>query len=122
VGRKPQSSEGLPGAAYCQVPAMLGITAGRAVLGLYALAVPETALPDGSIISAGFAYGDHIIQSAIGLLFTGWIFLLLVKAIRILNGFGYARSAVILVLAVLIVYAANLAQGMATVVIDEFVL
>ena len=108
-----------PALAYCMVPFMLGIVAVRAVWGLYALAVPETVFSDG--LAAGFAYGDDIIQYAVGLLFIGWTLLLHVKAIRVLNGFGYARSAIILALSVLIVYAAGMAQSAATIAIYEFV-
>lgn len=109
-----------PALVYCLVPLMLGIVAVHAVLGLYALAAPETAFSDG--LTAGFAYGDYVIQSAIGLLIAGWTLLLHVKAIHTLNGFGYVRSVAILALALLIIYVSNLAQGIAAAAIDELVL
>lgn len=111
-----------PALTYCLVPAMLGISAAHAVLGLYALAVPEAVFPDGPAMAAGLAYGKYIIQTAIGLAIVGWTLLLMAKAIRVLNGFGYVRSAAILALSVLITYAAGLAQGIATTAIYEFVL
>ena len=46
--------------------------------------------------------------------------LLYMKAIRILNGFGYARSAAILAMAALILYAESLALGLITVVLSGF--
>ena len=111
-----------PALTYCLVPGMLGTSAFHAVLGLYALATPEIVLPDGLTMTSGFAFGEYIIQTAIGLVIIGWTFLLMVKAIHVLNGFGYVRSVVVLALAVLITSAANLAQGMATTAIYEFVL
>ena len=111
-----------PALVYCLAPVMLGFVAVGVAWGLYPLAVPETVFPDGLTYGFGFALGDHIIQSAVGLFFIGWSFLLYVKTIHMLNGFGYARSVVVLALAVLITYPVNLALGIATVAIHEFVL
>lgn len=94
-----------PVLAYCLVPIILWIVADPAVQNLLILPVPEAVLSDG--LTAGYGLAYLTIQSAFGLLFVGWSFLLHVKAIRILNGFGYVRSIVILVLAVLIESAAS---------------
>lgn len=94
-----------PVLAYCLVPITLWIVADPALRSLLTLAVPEAVLSDG--LTEGHVIVYRVIQSAFSLLFVGWAFLLHVKAIRILNGFGYVRSIVILVLAVLIESAAS---------------
>lgn len=94
-----------PVLAYCLVPITLWIVADPAVRSLLTLAGPEAVLSDG--LTEGYVIAYRIIQSAFSLLFVGWAFLLHVKAIRILNGFGYVRSIVIVVLAVLIESAAS---------------
>ena len=111
-----------PTLAYCVVPVMLGIVVIRAAWGLYDLAVPEPLFHDGPIRTSWSTFAGGAIQHAAGLLPVGWMLLLYVKAIRILNGFGYARSAVILALAVLIMYAASMAQAVVTIAIQELVL
>ena len=111
-----------PTLAYCVVPVVLGIVTVRAAWGLYDLAVPEPLFHDGLARTTWFDFAGGSIQHAVGLLPLGWMLLLHVKAIRVLNGFGYARSAAILALAVLIMYAASMAQAMVTIAIRELVL
>ncbi len=111
-----------PVLAYCLVPSILGILATTAAESLYSLTVPDIVLSDGLILTSGSGIPFGLFQSAIGFFFIGWTFLLQVKAIHILNGFGYARSAAVLVLAILIVYAGNITYGLVTAVISEFVL
>lgn len=106
--------------AYCFVPAMLGMVVSSAGWMIYDHAIPEFVLLDG--MGMAFSYGDYVVQFVIGVFFIGWTFLLNVKAIRIVNGFGYARSVAVLALAILITYAAGLVEGIITVTIDEFVL
>ena len=108
-----------PALAYCLAPVMRGIVAGGVAGALYAPAVSETDFHDGPSYVLDFALGDRIVQYAVGPFFIGWSFLLHVKAVRMLNGFGYARSIVILVLAVLIAYTVTVALGLA---VSEFVL
>ena len=111
-----------PTLAYCMVPVILCIVAVRAAWGLYDLAVPEPFYHDRLTRTAWFEFGGGAIQYVVGLLPLGWTLLLHVKAIRILNGFGYVRSAVILALAVLLIYAANLSTAVATIAISELAL
>ena len=111
-----------PALAYCLVPNMLGILTAAAAGGLYSLAVPETVLSDGLKLTSGYGISFLAIQPAIWLFFIGWAFLLQAKAIQILNGFGYARTAAVLVLAILIIYAGNLTHGIVTIAIQELVL
>ena len=112
-----------PTLAYCMVPVLLGIVTVRAAWGLYDLAVPEPLFHDGLLTrTSWFTFAGGSIQYAVGLLPIGWTLLLHVKAIRVLNGFGYARSAAILALAVLIMYAATMAQAVASIAISELVL
>lgn len=111
-----------PALAYCVVPVLLGIVTLRAAWGLYDLAVPEPIFHDGLARTTLFDFAGGSIQHAVGLLPLGWTLLLHLKAIRVLNGFGYARSAAILALAVLIVYAANMAQAVTSIAISELVL
>ena len=106
-----------PVLAYCLVPAMLWVLAGSMAENLYYFTVPETALSGEPYLT--FRYGV-MIQSVVGIFFVGWILLLHIKAIRILNGFGYARSAAVLALAALIVYADNLVRGLITVALTGF--
>lgn len=111
-----------PTLAYCMVPVVLGIVTVRAAWGLYDLAVPEPLSHDGLARTTWFDFGGGSIQHAVGLLPIGWALLLHVKAIRILNGFGYIRSAAILALAVLIIYAVGISEAVATIAISELVL
>ena len=111
-----------PALVYCLVPSILGVLAVTAAESLYSLAVPDIVLSDGLILTSGDGIPFSLFQFAIGFLFIGWTLLLQAKAIRILNGFGYARSAVVLVLAILIMYAGNMFHGFVTAVISEFVL
>ena len=111
-----------PTLAYCMVPVMLGIVVIRASWGLYDLAVPEPLFHDEPTRTTWSTFAGGSIQHAAGLIPMGWMFLLHVKAIRVLNGFGYARSAAILALAILIMYAADMAQAVVTIAISEFVL
>lgn len=106
-----------PTLAYCMVPAVLGFVTVHAAWGLYDLAVPEPLFHDGPTRTTWFTFAGGSIQHAVGLLHVGWTLLLHLKAIRVLNGFGYARSAAILALAVLFMYAAGMAQGLAMTVI-----
>ena len=106
-----------PVLAYCLVPSMLWILAGSMAHNLYLFPVPETDLSGEPYLT--FRYGA-MIQSVVEIFFVGWILLLHIKAIRILNGFGYARSAAILALAVLIVYAGGLARSLITVPLTGF--
>ena len=126
IGRRWGGNRSLRGAfpalAYCLAPVMLWFVAGDVAGALYAPVVPETDLLDGPSYGLEFALGVSVIQFAVGLFFIGWLFLLYVKAIRMLNGFGYARSVAVLVLAVLITYPVNMALGLATAVINELVL
>ena len=73
-------------------------------------------------LTSGYGISFLAIQPAIWLFFIGWAFLLQAKAIQILNGFGYARTAAVLVLAILIIYAGNLTHGIVTIAIQELVL
>ncbi len=111
-----------PTLAYCMVPVVLWIVAARAAWGLYDLAVPEPFFHDGLTRTTWFAFGGGTIQHAVGLLLIGWTLLLHVKAIRILNGFGYVRSAVILALAILIIYTASMSADVAAIAISELAL
>ncbi len=111
-----------PVLAYCLVPSMLGVLAATAAGSIYHLTVPEIVLSDGPGLTLGDGIFFPAIQLLIRLFFIGWTLLLQAKAIRILNGFGYARSAVVLVLAILIMYAGNMFHGTVTVAILEFVL
>ena len=111
-----------PTLAYCMVPVVLWIVAVRAAWGLYDLAVPEPLFHDGPARAAWFEFGGGTMQHAVGLIPLGWTLLLHVKAIRVLNGFGYARSAVISALAVLIVYAASMSAAVAAIAISELAL
>ena len=118
-----------PVLAYCLVPTMLWILAVSVAENLYSLAVPETIVPETAVSSDPYLTFRHgvMIQSVdgifiVGIFFIGWILLLHMKAIRILNRFGYARSAAVLALAVLILYAESLAKGIITVALFEFVL
>ena len=117
-----------PVLAYCLVPAMLGVLVGSMAENLYSLIVPETAVPQTAVSSdpyLPFRYGV-MIQSVVGIFLVGifivgWILLLYIKAIRILNGFGYARSAAVLALAALIMYAGSLlVRGLITVALTGF--
>ena len=115
-----------PVLAHCLVPAMLWVLVFLVVSmaeNLYSSPVPETVI----LSSDPYRTLRHgvIIQSVVwiflvGIFFVGWILLLYIKAIRILNGFGYARSAAVLALASLIVYADNLALGLITVALTGF--
>ena len=105
--------------AYCAVPGILGGIVSVLALGLSTHAFPEIAHHDGLV--AGSSYGYSTIQFVM-LFFLGWSLLLYVKAIRALNGFGYVRSVAILVLGVLVMYAASLIHGLVSVAIIEFVL
>ena len=112
-----------PVLVYCLVPAILGVLAGPVAANLYVFAVPEIDLSVGPYLA--FSYGGvgfNIIKFVIGIFFFGWMLLLQMKAIRILNGFGYAGSAAILASAVLILYAESLAWSLITAVLFEFVL
>lgn len=101
--------------AYCLVPEMLGVAAITAVvMGIYHLAIPEITFPDRLFITSGDGFSSLTIWFVAGLFFVDWTFLLHVKAIRILNGFGYARSVAVLALSILIVYAGNLSHGIIT--------
>ena len=111
-----------PTLTYCMVPVMLGGVTIRAVWGLYGLAVPEPPSTDGLTMTTWLTLVGGIIQNAAVLPLIVWALLLHVKAIRILNGFGYVRSAATLALAVLIVYAASISHGTAAVAIRELVL
>ena len=102
-----------PALAYCLVPAMLVVLALSVAANLYNFTVLGIFSSDG--LSLGFNdLGFLMIQNTIGIFFVGWILLLHMKAIQILNGFGYARSAAVLALAVLILYAEGLAWGSIT--------
>ena len=103
-----------PVLAYCLVPSMLGVPALTIAMNLYFLTVLGVVLSDGPGLARA-DLGFVMIQIAGGIFFIGWILLLHIKAIRILNGFRYARSAAILALAVLIVYAESMARGLITV-------
>ena len=124
IGRKWGGNRSLrrafPVLAYCLVPAMLWVLAGSMAENLYSFAVPETDLSDGSLLAFSYSADFLIIKNAIGIFFLGWMLLLYMKAIRILNGFGYARSAAILAMAALILYAESLALGLITVVLSGF--
>ncbi len=125
IGRKWGGNRSLrrafPALAYCLVPAMLVVLALSVAANLYNFTVLGIFSSDG--LSLGFNdLGFLVIQDAAMIFFIGWIFLLHMKAIRILNGFGYARSAAVLALAVLILYAESLAKGLVTVALFEFVL
>ena len=133
IGRKWGGNRSLrrafPVLAYCLVPAMLWVLVGSMAENLYSLAVPETTVPETVVSSDPYLTFSHgvMIQSVVGIFivgifFIGWILLLHMKAILILNGFGYARSAAVLALAVLILYAESLAKGIITVALFEFVL
>ena len=111
-----------PTLAYCTVPVVLGIVTVRAAWGLYDLAVPEPPFHDGLARTTWFDFAGGSIQHAVGLLPIGWTLLLHLKAIRVLNGFGYARSAAILALAVLFMYAAGMSSSVVTIAISELVL
>ena len=111
-----------PVLAYCLVPSMLWILAGSVAHNLYLFPVPETDLSDGPYLTFSYGVDFIMIRFVIGFFFIGWMLLLHMKAIRILNGFGYARSAAILALAVLILYAEGLARGLITAALFEFVL
>ena len=89
---------------------------------LYLFPVPETDLSDGPYLTFSYGVDFIMIRFVIGFFFIGWMLLLHMKAIRILNGFGYARSAAVLALAVLILYAEGLARGLITAALFEFVL
>ena len=103
-----------PVLAYCLVPAMLGVLAASVVENLYLFPVPETELSDGQHLTLRYDVDFFMIKFVIGFFFIGWMLLLHMKAIRILNGFGYARSAAILALAIV--------QGPITATFFEFVL
>ena len=79
------------------------------------------AFPDGLHIAAGYGI-YHMLQNVVGIFFIGWILLLQMKAIRMLNGFGYARSAAILVLCILILYAESRTHGLILGTFSESVL
>ena len=112
-----------PVLVYCLVPAILGALVVSVAANLYVFAVPETDLSVGPYLTHSYGgVGFNIIKSVIGIFFFGWMLLLQMKAIRILNGFGYARSAAILASAVLILYAGSLAWGLITAVLFEFML
>ena len=102
-----------PVLAYCLVPSMLGVPALTIATNLYFLTVLGVVLsgPGPALADLGFI----MIQIAGGIFLIGWILLLHIEAIRILNGFRYARSAAILALAVLIVYAEIMARSLITV-------
>lgn len=106
--------------AYCLVPGTLWAVANAAVPGLYALAFPEI-VPSGGM-TAGLGLGRYIAHSATGAFFVGWTLLLMTRAIHILDGFGYAKSAAVLALAILVVYAASMVYGLAAAAVYEFVL
>ena len=111
-----------PVLAYCLVPSMLGVLAVSVAENLYLFPVPETDLSDGPYLTFSDGVDFIMIRFVIGFFFIGWMLLLHMKAIRILNGFGYARSAAVLALAVLILYAEGLARGLITAALFEFVL
>ena len=111
-----------PVLAYCLVPSMLGVLAVSVAENLYLFPVPETGLSDGPYLTFSDGVDFIMIRFVIGFFFIGWMLLLHMKAIRILNGFGYARSAAVLALAVLILYAEGLARGLITAALFEFVL
>ena len=108
-----------PALAYCLVPGILGVVA-TTVLRLYASPALD-AVPD--LAPAPFLdFAGSTIAHVSGWFFAGWAFLLKIKAIRILNGFGYARSVAVLALAILIVYAVNIIHGISITAFDEFVM
>ena len=111
-----------PVLTYCLVPSMLGVLAVSVAENLYLFPVPETDLSDGPYLTFSDGVDFIMIRFVIGFFFIGWMLLLHMKAIRILNGFGYARSAAVLALAVLILYAEGLARGLITAALFEFVL
>ena len=111
-----------PVLAYCLVPSMLGVLAVSVAENLYLFPVPETDLSDEPYLTFSYGVDFIMIRFVIGFFFIGWMLLLHMKAIRILNGFGYARSAAVLALAVLILYAEGLARGLITATFFEFVL
>ena len=100
-----------PVLSHCLIPGVLGISATAAAAHLHDVAFPVFAFPDGLHIAAGYGI-YHMLQNTVGIFFIGWILLLQMKAIRTLNGFGYARSAAILVLGILILYAEGRARGL----------
>ena len=126
IGRKWGGNRSLrrafPVLAYCLVPSMLGVLAVSVAENLYLFPVPETDLSDGPYLTFSDGVDFIMIRFVIGFFFIGWMLLLHMKAIRILNGFGYARSAAVLALAVLILYAEGLARGLITAALFEFVL
>ena len=65
---------------------MLWVLVSSMAENLYSLAVPETAVSSDMCLT--FSHGV-MIQSVVEIFFIGWILLLHIKAIRILNGFGY---------------------------------
>ena len=105
--------------SYCLVPNLLaGLALSLSVASLSIVSAPTEADPDVPTIAPEYqGYLGWALHNAVAVTFVVWTLLLYAKAIRVMNGFGIARTAALTALPVLIPYGTGLAHGMAVVLL-----
>ena len=105
--------------SYCLVPSLLaGLALSLPAASLSTVSAPTEADRDAPTIAPEYQlYLGWALHNAVAVTFGVWTLLLYAKAIRVMNGFGIARTAALIALSVLIPYGTGLAHGMAVVLL-----
>ena len=99
--------------SYCLVPSLLaGLALSLSAVSLSTVSAPTEADPDAPTIGPEYqSYLGLALHNAVAVTLAVWTLLLYAKAIRVMNGFGIARTAALIALSVLISYGTGFAYG-----------